>query len=128
MEKELINDIGIQDDLGKLSEEQYKESLVTERDMFIDKLKKEEETRERYNGQLERQAEQWEIMLKGYRTIEPKMEYEKSDRFWEIQLEEFKDKIEMEKVRIDGRQKQFDKDIETYKLNIQTTEDKISNL
>jgi len=113
MEEEKQIDVvpGIEgDELSQVSEDQLLVNLQNDVEAYTKALETAKKEKDNYNEQLAIDHELWDILLakNALRKLDPQHEYEKNDRYWELQEAKFGYKVRMDKAMAEGRSKEFD--------------------
>jgi len=103
------NDVaGIGDELEEDTLEEMKQMLVDQKKNFEKQIKSNEDLKVRFSTLWDIDEELWQMSLKGFKKLEPTFEFEKEDRYWELQTLKRKAQYESEKAQSESRIEHFD--------------------
>ena len=122
--------IGVKDELGELTENQYLETAKKDLDTIKQSIELSENQLDRYTKQVERIEKIWEIQLApgNFRPTNPKMVFEQSEEFWKLQEQEQWDKIREQRQVHKGTFERLKREIKNSKRELKEKRDFIKKL
>ncbi len=122
-EEQLNKGLGVtNDDLAEITQDQLLENLEADVDAYETALEQAESEKENYVEQLELDKRLWDKLSKpgALRKLEPSIEVEKDDEYWELQEAKYAFKIRMDKAMAEGQ-------VEQYNIRIEKTKEALAD-
>lgn len=121
--------VGVSDDeLGKQLIETQLEHAENEIKILKNTLEAKEQLLTRYSEQWAVEDERWQIILKGFKKVEPQWEYEKDPRFDELQTKVMTYKYEEEAHMAKAHIKRMENEIQSVKDKIEAQKKEIEEI
>lgn len=117
------------DDIGQEIKDNALAQMQSEIDGYTKAKEQAEKELDRFEKQCERDIEKFNLILDEFVFIsEPKFQFEKNPRYWELVKQEKTDEIEMEKVKMDGHKQRKLREIEELTKVITDTQKRYDEL
>lgn len=122
--------VGISDDIGQEIESKQRQQLEDELVSHEEKLDDVIKLKDRHRLQLERDRRIYEIRLEGdnFKRIEPVFKHETLDEYWNLIRDVLQDEFEENMARGEGRQRQFDQEIEYLTKEVERIKQDLADL